>query len=81
VWKKIQRSEEKSINRLEELEEKNNKLLRDALLIGGTEATTAAITSDTKGKTTSADTAQVAKVQEPIELDSIEVSKTNITPL
>jgi outer membrane protein OmpA-like peptidoglycan-associated protein len=81
TFRKIQRNQEKSINRLENLEEKNNRLLRDALLIGGTAAATTAITNDRKDKTTSADTALVAKVQEPIATDSINLPKTNVIPV
>lgn len=50
------KADERAERRQERLEEKNNELLKDALLVGGTAATTAAITSGKKDKIIVADT-------------------------
>lgn len=47
---KARKAEEKANRRQEKLDKKNNELLKDALLVGGTAAITAAITSDKKEK-------------------------------
>lgn len=72
------KAEENARKQQEKIEKKNNELLKDALLVGGAVAVTAAVTSDKKEKETPVDSTQVISMQEPEILDSTAVSATPV---
>jgi outer membrane protein OmpA-like peptidoglycan-associated protein len=79
---KANKAEEKATKRQERLEKKNNELLRDALLIGGTAAVTTAIVSDKKEKEVSVDSAAMVPTQKTVpSADSVNLSASDSVKL
>lgn len=72
---------EKNRKKQEKLEKKNNKILKDALLVGGTAATTAAITNSGDKKAEAAAAANDSTLRARIAMDSVLIdSLTNLPP-
>ena len=73
VDEKTAKKIEKNRKKQEKLDEKNNELLKDALLIGGTAATTAAIANSGDKKEAAAQAQRDSVLMAQIQLDSVRI--------